>query len=169
MLCARRHVSGPLPLLAESPVREFAVGAESRSSKVVLNFAGPNGSGKSSVNSVYLTSAQLGFSGEYVNADDIARTLIGKIPDDRTRNIIAAQEAEARRLACLASGKSFAFETVMSTPEKVALRSQARALGYGVDLVFVTTSDPEINVARVANRVALGGHDVATESIKSRY
>ncbi len=37
----------------------------------------------------------------------------------------------------------------MSTPEKVALMTQAKALGYRVSLFFVTTEDPEINVRRV--------------------
>jgi hypothetical protein len=57
----------------------------------------------------------------------------------------------------------------MSTPEKVALLSQARERGYEVTLVFVTTSDPDINVARVANRVAKGGHDVDPSAVHSRY
>jgi predicted ABC-type ATPase len=53
----------------------------------------------------------------------------------------------------------------MSTPEKVALMSQARARGYDVHLLFVTTEDPEINVQRVTNRVVLGGHDVPADAL----
>lgn len=132
-------------------------------------FAGPNGSGKSSITREFLTNPANEFSGVYVNADDIAKGLERQILDTRARNIEAAQIAERQRLDLLKSGKSFAFETVMSTPEKVALLSQARALGYEVTLVFVTTSDPDINVGRVANRVAKGGHDVDTNSVHSRY
>lgn len=137
--------------------------------KSLIVFAGPNGSGKSTVNAEFLSNPQIGFDGVYINADDIAKSLTGEFPDARARNIAAAEIAEARRLECLDSGKSFAFETVMSTPEKVALLSQARARGYQVTLVFVTTSDPEINVSRVANRVAMGGHPVPVDSIRARY
>lgn len=137
--------------------------------KTVIVFAGPNGSGKSTVNAKVLSDPALGFDGVYINADDIAKTLRGDFADATELNIAAAVEAEKRRKDCLETGKSFAFETVMSTPEKVALMSQARAQGYEVHLVFVTTQDPEINVDRVANRVALGGHDVPADSIRSRY
>lgn len=37
------------------------------------------------------------------------------------------------------------------------------------EVIFITTSDPEINVARVAQRVSKGGHDVPREKIISRY
>jgi predicted ABC-type ATPase len=137
--------------------------------KTVIVFAGPNGSGKSTVNARVLADPALGFDGVYINADDIAKTLPGAFSSPRELNIAAAVEAENLRKQCLDAGKSFAFETVMSTPEKVALMSQARARGYDVHLVFVTTQDPEINVARVANRVALGGHDVPADAIRSRY
>jgi predicted ABC-type ATPase len=137
--------------------------------KTVIVFAGPNGSGKSTVNARVLADPALGFDGVYINADDIAKTIKGVFASPRDLNIAAAEQAEILRNKCLDSGQSFAFETVMSTPEKVALMSQARARGYDVHLVFVTTEDPEINVARVANRVALGGHDVPAEAIRSRY
>jgi predicted ABC-type ATPase len=81
--------------------------------------------------------------------------LSSQIADPRECNIAAAQEVERQRLELLQSGQSLAFETVMSTPEKVALLSQARERGYEVTLVFVTTSDPDINVSRVANRLPI--------------
>jgi predicted ABC-type ATPase len=137
--------------------------------KTVVVFGGPNGSGKTSITRNYLADPENNFQGAYVNADDIAAGLAFQISDPGERNIAAAQEAERQRLALLKSGKSFAFETVMSTPEKVALLSQARELGYSVTLVFVTTSDPDINVLRVAGRVAKGGHDVDSSAVHSRY
>lgn len=137
--------------------------------KTVVVFAGPNGSGKTSITRDFLADPENNFRGHYVNADDIAAGLASQISDPRERNVAAAQEAERQRLALLGSGQSFAFETVMSTPEKVALLSQARERGYEVTLVFVTTSDPDINVSRVANRVAKGGHDVDPSAVYSRY
>lgn len=58
--------------------------------------------------------------------------------------------------------QTFTFETVMSHPGKVALLQQAQQAGYRTYLYYVAT-DPEINVSRVANRVALKGHDVPSE------
>ena len=142
---------------------------EPANTRTVIVFAGPNGSGKSTINAKFLSDPSTGFEGVYINADDIAKTLSGKFDTQRDLNIAAAVEAESQRIKCLTAGASFAFETVMSTPEKVALLSQARARGYDVVLVFVTTSDPEINVQRVANRVTLGGHDVPNDAIRQRY
>jgi len=135
------------------------------SAPLVVVFAGPNGSGKSSVNASILRD----FQGEYINADDIARSLEKEISDYRERNIKAAEIAEQRRQQAMRERRSFAFETVMSTPEKVAILTQAKARGYTVSLVFVTTGDPEINIRRVAHRVVLGGHAVESDAIRRRY
>ncbi len=64
---------------------------------------------------------------------------------------------------------SFSFETVMSSPDKVALLERAQSLGYRTYLYFIATEDPAINVARVKARVSLGGHDVPEEKIVTRY
>lgn len=64
---------------------------------------------------------------------------------------------------------SFTFETVMSSADKVAFMLRARASGYRTYLYFVATEDPEININRVRNRVAAGGHPVPTEKIVQRY
>jgi predicted ABC-type ATPase len=64
---------------------------------------------------------------------------------------------------------SFTFESVMSHPDKVKLMANAQKAGYRTYLYFVATDDPEINVSRVHNRVALGGHSVPESKIVSRY
>lgn len=73
-----------------------------------------------------------------------------------------------RRIA-LSAGRSFSFETVMSSPDKVALLSEARARGFRTYLYYVATENPQINVERVRRRVAHGGHDVPEEKVISRY
>ena len=45
----------------------------------------------------------------------------------------------------------------------------AQAAGYEITLVFVATSDPTINVRRVAERQARGGHGIAEVDIIRRY
>lgn len=130
-------------------------------------FAGPNGSGKSTLIGGFQAAQKL--PDVYINADDIARTEFGDVSDLRERNLLAARTAETRRRSALADGASFAFETVMSTPGRVALLDEARALGYQVELAFVATRDPHINIARVAARVAQNGHDVDPQKIIERY
>ena len=56
------------------------------SAPVMFVFAGPNGSGKSSINAQVLKNPALGFLGEYINADDIAKSMESQIPDYQTRN-----------------------------------------------------------------------------------
>lgn len=73
------------------------------------------------------------------------------------------------RRKLLEAGTAFCFETVMSHPDKVELLRAARAIGYRTYLYFVATESPAINVARVAARVKLGGHDVPPDKIVERY
>ena len=65
--------------------------------------------------------------------------------------------------------RSFTFETVMSSPDKIEFLQSARGAGFRTYLYFVATQSPKINIARVANRVRAGGHDVPTDKIISRY
>ncbi|MFW9621073.1 MAG: hypothetical protein ACMV16_02800, partial [Macromonas sp.] len=44
-----------------------------------------------------------------------------------------------------------------------------RAAGFRTYLYFVATEDADINVARVEHRVAMGGHPVPEDKIRSRY
>src|SRR5471030_298863 len=129
--------------------------------------AGPNGSGKSTVTEALRNDSK--FPPFYINADDISRDELSYIPDVHDRNILAAQLAETRRKQALSNHETFAFETVMSTPGKIALFEEALYQGYTVDLIFITTKNYNINVVRVENRVAQGGHDVDPLKIKERY
>jgi lipopolysaccharide/colanic/teichoic acid biosynthesis glycosyltransferase/predicted ABC-type ATPase len=130
----------------------------------LLIVAGPNGAGKTTLTR-WLRNQQIDF-GEYINADDIAAGLQG--PEDaRVRE--AQRIADVRREQCIAARRSFTFETVMSHPSKVDILKRAKEAGFFVQLFFVGTDDSEINIARVALRVRLGGHDVPEEKITSRW
>jgi hypothetical protein len=76
---------------------------------------------------------------------------------------MASALVESMREVLLEWGKTFTFETVMSHRSKVEILQRARDAGYRTYLYFVATEDVEINVARVANRVELGGHAVPVE------
>ena len=119
-------------------------------------FAGPNGLGKSTI------TAEIPAVGKYINADEIQRYL-------QCTPLEAAQNAERTREYCLANGMDFTMETVLSTPRNIDLLRRAKEQGYYVIGFFVLTCHPDINVQRVADRVARGGHDVPEEKIRSRY
>ena len=82
---------------------------------------------------------------------------------------LASVLADFIRHKLLASQVSFTFETVMSSPDKVAFLHKAQQAGYRTYLYFVATEDPDINVSRVQYRVQMGGHPVAEDKIRSRY
>lgn len=123
---------------------------------IVLVFAGPNGSGKSTVTK--------GFDivGEYINADEIKK-------EKNCSDLEAAQFATALREDAVYNMRSFTFETVLSSSRNVELLKKAKNFGYQVEIVYVLTADPQINVSRVAQRVKNGGHDVPKDKIISRY
>ena len=77
--------------------------------------------------------------------------------------------ADFIRNKLLALKVSFTFETVMSSPDKVAFLQKAQQAGYRTYLYFVATEDADINVSRVKYRVQVGGHPVAEDKIRSRY
>ena len=132
----------------------------SNSTKIILPeimvFAGPNGSGKSTVTSMAKT---VGF---YINADDIKKANL-------CSDLEAAVLAEKFRENALSKRMDFTFETVLSTDRNLKLLQRAKEAGYFIRIIYVLTSNPDINVSRVKARVASGGHDVPENKIRSRY
>ena len=91
------------------------------------------------------------------------------IPSNRADSYVASILADFIRQRLLNRRISFSFETVMSSADKVALLAKARYAGFRTYLYYIATENPAINVWRVKRRVELGGHDVPTEKIISRY
>jgi predicted ABC-type ATPase len=126
--------------------------------------AGPNGAGKTTY---YETRIRPRLKAEFVNADWIAD---GRWPEDqRSHAYEAARLAAEMRQDLLAEGRSFVTETVFSHPSKLALLGSAQRLGYQVWLSFICLDNPDLSVARVADRVTRGGHDVPAEKIRQRF
>jgi predicted ABC-type ATPase len=133
----------------------------------LLIVAGPNGSGKTSVTGKILKHKWIDGC-EYINPDFIARDVFGDWNSGEAV-IKAAQYAEKLRFNCIETGKSLIFETVLSAQDKVEFVRKAKEAGYFVRLFFIGTDSPEINAARVAQRVMAGGHDVPIHKIINRY
>lgn len=81
----------------------------------------------------------------------------------------ASVAADFIRQQLLAVGKSFTFETVMSSSDKVEFLRRAQQNDFRTYLYYVATKDPAINIARVRYRVQMGGHPVPEDKILSRY
>jgi len=81
----------------------------------------------------------------------------------------ASVAADFIRQKLLDAGVTFTFETVMSSPDKVAFLKKAQEHGFRTYLYFIATEDPAINISRVDNRVKLGGHPVPHDKIVARY
>lgn len=142
-----------------------ALSASNDLAPLLIVIAGPNGAGKSTFFHAYLEPLDI----EFVNADLIARALLPDEPGAVAYQ--AARLAAERRSALLGAGASFCMETVFSDParDKVGFIASARRVGYRIVLVYIGVDDPELLVARVAQRVFEGGHDVPDDKIRSRY
>lgn len=66
-------------------------------------------------------------------------------------------------------GRSFSFETVMSSEDKVQFLKKSQDMGYRTYLYYVATEDSQVNIDRVKYRKEHGGHGVPEDKIISRY
>lgn len=123
--------------------------------------AGPNGAGKSSV------YRMLRFAGEFVNADDIARTLNPHNPDGAA--IEAGRIALDRLDELLRIRADFVYETTLSSHQSIKLLRMAKEAGYEVLLVFVALQSADLHVLRVRQRVSQGGHAIPEDAVRRRY
>ena len=125
--------------------------------------AGPNGAGKSTFyNKVLRPVTHL----EFVNADLIAAR---RWPGDAMQHAYEASKLAAdTRARLMQERRSFVTETVFSHESKLDLLHEAMQRGFRVTLHIVLIPE-ELSVARVANRLANGGHDVPEAKIRERF
>lgn len=135
------------------------------SEKRIFIIAGPNGAGKTSFALEFLPREA--DCPDFINVDLIAA---GLSPFDPDRATIAAGRlmlAEIRRR--VRNGSSFAFETTLSGHSYARMIPRWRATSYYVKLIFLNLPTPDLAVARVAARVAQGGHNVPESVIRRRF
>ena len=131
----------------------------------VVILAGPNGAGKSTAATALLNGA-FGVD-EFVNADVIARGLSAFDPD---RVAITAGRIMLARLDELAAQRAdFAFETTLASRSFAPWLRNLKTSGYDVHLFFLWLSSADLAIARVADRVGMGGHFVPDEVVRRRY
>jgi predicted ABC-type ATPase len=144
----------------------------------VVVFAGPNGSGKTSLIDEIKETGLATVRGVYplpayfINPDQVAKDLQGDFPNQHARDEAAQSAAMRIRGEAIASKLPFAFETVMSHPSRINEMLMLKEQDYRLFLTFITTDDPEKNVARVTLRYETGtttGHYVAPDKVRERY
>jgi len=133
--------------------------------KKIIIIAGPNGAGKTTFARSFLP--QEAQCSRFINADLIAAGLSPFAPE--------AAAFKAGRLMleeiadCVKKGESFAFETTLAGLGYVNRIKQWREQGYHVSLFFLLLPDPDTAIARVAERVRQGGHDIPDAVIRRRF
>jgi predicted ABC-type ATPase len=104
---------------------------------------------------------------EFVNADTIARGLSAFRPESVG---LAAGRVMLERMKRLAATRAnFAFETTLASRSFASWLKTLRASSYRTHLIFLSLPSPELALARVAERVRLGGHDVPEDIVRRRF
>jgi len=128
----------------------------------VIVIAGPNGSGKSTAAPALLRD-YLGIT-EFVNADVIAQGLSAFGSENVS---IQAGRIMLNRLKELASEKAdFAFETTLAARSYASWLTKLQQAGYRAHLIYLWLPSAELAIARVANRVQRGGHDIPEDVVR---
>ncbi len=134
-------------------------------SPIAIVLAGPNGAGKTTAARTVLVETLSVMT--FVNADAIAQGLSGFDPDSAA---IEASRIMLGRLHGLADQRAdFAFETTLAARSYAGWLAGLRERGYVVQLYYFWLATPDLAVARVAQRVRLGGHSIPEATIRQRY
>lgn len=133
--------------------------------KKIIIIAGPNGAGKTTFATEFLPNEAN--CPAFVNADLIAAGLnpLGSatVSIQAGRIMLEQIRGHVRR------GGSFAFETTLSGQSYARRIPCWRELGYRMELLFLRLPTSDMAVARVAQRVAEGGHSVPEAVVRRRY
>ncbi len=132
---------------------------------VLYVLAGVNGAGKSSIGGHLLERAGL----SWFNPDTFARELMAETGcDQATANAYAWAESVRRLEAAIAEWRSYAFETTLGG-HTIAEKILAATRTHDVMVWFCGLASPELHLARVRSRVAVGGHPIPEAKIRERY
>ena len=131
----------------------------------VVVLGGPNGAGKSTA-APRLLRGSLRVE-EFVNADTLAQGLSAFRPQEVA---LEAGRITLARLDSLESQrKSFAFESTLASHALVRRLRRLKQRGYSVHVVYLWLPTVDLALARVAERVRTGGHDVPAETVRRRF
>jgi predicted ABC-type ATPase len=136
----------------------------SQERKIII-IAGPNGAGKTTFAREFLPN-EAGCP-VFVNADLIAAGLAPFAPETASVQAGRLMLGELRRH--FASRENFAFETTLSGRVYLRHIAEWQAAGYRVEIIFLRLNSADEAVARVAQRVKQGGHNIPESVILRRF
>jgi predicted ABC-type ATPase len=129
--------------------------------------AGVNGAGKSSVAGEALRQR----GGEYFNPDEATKEFLAVSPSMSNDEANTRAWAEGRRRLEEATRDrlDYAFETTLGGSTITALLFEALDQGLEVAVFFVGLASVELHLARIASRVAAGGHAIDESKVRERF
>jgi predicted ABC-type ATPase len=127
--------------------------------------AGLNGSGKSTIYDAIEPIP----SGEFLNPDIVARHINPDNPGSPATSRAAGKHVLQTIKNKISNKQEFVFETTLSGNQPLKLISQAKSAGYQIQMVFAFLSNVKLNIERVADRVAAGGHNIPEDVIRRRF
>ena len=131
----------------------------------VYIIAGPNGSGKTTFAAEFLP--KYADCPAFINADTLARGLSGFSPDAVA---LKAGRILLEQIEAYVSKKSdFAFETTLSGMTYLSRFRDLKREGYAIHVFFLWIPDVKLSLARVANRVKMGGHGISEKVVRRRF
>ena len=131
----------------------------------IIIIAGPNGAGKTTFARAFLPEeAQCP---RFINADLIAAGLAPFAPETAAFQAGRLMLTEIEH--ALARRESFAFETTLSGLAYAQQIPRWREQGFHVTLIFLMLPSVEDAIARVAERVKQGGHNIPEKVIRRRF
>ena len=125
---------------------------------LALFLAGTNGSGKSSLRGTLNFNTKL----VIIDPDKITK-------ENGGNNTLGGRKVIELFRECINSKKSFVIETTLSGKSVLNRLKEAKNAGFKIKMVYVGLDSVDLNIQRVANRVAKGGHNIPTEAIIKRY
>lgn len=131
----------------------------------IIIIAGPNGAGKTTFAREFLPQEASCLT--FINADLIAQGLSPFRPEEAA--VRAARLMLEMIGECVKRKESFAIETTLSGRTYARMIPHWKQAGYQVALFFLQLPYEDLAVARVADRVAQGGHHIPEPVIRRRF
>lgn len=126
-------------------------------------YGGTNGSGKSTLRGEYQDSS----IEVHIDPDRIARSIN---PDDpRSADIAAGKKSVEFFNSAISNSMSFTMESTLTGKSIIGRMQKAKDAGFKIELRYVGLESADLNVTRVAERVAKGGHHIDEHVIRKRY
>lgn len=124
---------------------------------------GPNGAGKTT----FVRETQTRFGYQYLGADQIAADICPTAPESVAFE--AGRQFMIQIESIIAAREHFIVESTLSGKSFRNSYHAASDAGYVLDTTFIFVNSASKSVARVAERVRVGGHDVPAADVRRRF